>query len=116
MPMQLSSPRPHFLRAIIDNGPAVPFQYHPGLSANLTLDRLPVEKHSETAWDNVIYGSPSLGYVVATHMSLQLTLIARSGRGITRSPQARRRRIAGCCSIRLGGWKEFILNDLTRAP
>ena len=37
--------------------------------ANLTVDRLP----EGAAWDNVLYDSPSLGYVVATHQNLRMT-------------------------------------------
>ena len=50
--------------------PAWPIPYAPWLVANLTLDRWPEEELSEPAWDNVIYGSPTLGYVVATHQNL----------------------------------------------
>ncbi|MEZ0228276.1 MAG: NAD(P)-binding protein, partial [Planctomycetota bacterium] len=42
------------------------FEYAPWLSANLTLSRAPTGFGSELAWDNVLYDSPSLGYVVAT--------------------------------------------------
>ena len=31
------------------------------------IDRLPRERGIELAWDNVIYDSPALGYVVATY-------------------------------------------------
>ena len=47
------------------------FVYSPWLTANLTLDRWPVERGIAPAWDNVIYDSPGLGYVVATHQSLR---------------------------------------------
>jgi glycine/D-amino acid oxidase-like deaminating enzyme len=50
--------------------PAWPIPYAPWLVANLTLDRWPKEADSEPAWDNVVYGSPTLGYVVATHQNL----------------------------------------------
>ncbi len=43
----------------------------PWLVANLTLDRWPRERGLEPAWDNVIFDSPALGYVVATHQSLR---------------------------------------------
>ena len=43
------------------------FSYAPWMVANLTVDRLP----EGTAWDNVIYDSLSLGYVVATHQNLR---------------------------------------------
>jgi len=36
--------------------------------ANLTVDRLP----EGAAWDNVLFDSPSLGYVVATHQNLRI--------------------------------------------
>ncbi len=44
------------------------FTYSPWMVANLTVDRLP----EGAAWDNVIYDSPSLGYVVATHQDLRM--------------------------------------------
>lgn len=54
----------------------VGFEYSPWLTANLTLDRWPRERPDGAApsWDNVIYGSPALGYVVATHQSLSTQL------------------------------------------
>jgi len=61
---------PSFLAPyVVEGAPAVRFVYSPWLTANLTLDRWPAEHGFETAWDNVIHGSPSLGYVVATHQS-----------------------------------------------
>jgi monoamine oxidase len=39
------------------------------LVANLTLSRRPRSRGFPEAWDNVLYGSRSLGYVVATHQS-----------------------------------------------
>ena len=44
------------------------FTYCPWMVANLTVERLP----EGAAWDNVLYDSPSLGYVVATHQNLQI--------------------------------------------
>ncbi|MCU0256489.1 MAG: FAD-dependent oxidoreductase [Vicinamibacterales bacterium] len=49
----------------------------PWLVANLTLDRWPRERGLEPAWDNVIFDSPALGYVVATHQSLR-TFVPRT--------------------------------------
>lgn len=37
------------------------------LVANLSLSRAPASRGFPLAWDNVLHGSPSLGYVVATH-------------------------------------------------
>ncbi|MBM4776609.1 MAG: hypothetical protein GQE15_02810 [Archangiaceae bacterium] len=39
------------------------------LVANLTLSRRPRSRGSPEAWDNVLYGTKSLGYVVATHQT-----------------------------------------------
>jgi protoporphyrinogen oxidase len=47
------------------------FQYSPWMVANLSLGSIPQDNSGmPLAWDNVIYDSPSLGYVVATHQSL----------------------------------------------
>jgi NAD(P)-binding Rossmann-like domain len=47
------------------------FDYAPWLVANLTLDAEPIDRYAAPlAWDNVLYDSPGLGYVVATHQSL----------------------------------------------
>lgn len=43
------------------------FDYAPWMVANLTLRDRPKERGYPLAWDNVLYDSPSLGYVVATH-------------------------------------------------
>ncbi len=59
----------HYL--VEDAPPAAGFVYSPWITANLTLDHPPRERNSELAWDNVIYDSPALGYVNATHMSLR---------------------------------------------
>ena len=45
------------------------FRYSPWVVANLHLTRLPRTRGFEAAWDNVIYGSESLGYVDADHQS-----------------------------------------------
>ena len=50
--------------------PAEPgFRATPWAVANLTLRRRPSERGFPLAWDNVLAGSASLGYVVATHQS-----------------------------------------------
>lgn len=57
---------------LVEDAPSAhSFVYSPWLTAILTLDRPPAERQSEPAWDNVLYDSPALGYVVATHMSLR---------------------------------------------
>jgi hypothetical protein len=86
------------------------FAYSPWLTANLTLDRWPRERDTQPAWDNVIYDSPALGYVVATHQSLRSHIEktvwtfywAMGDRKVLLERD-------------WGWWKEAILNDLTRA-
>jgi hypothetical protein len=65
---------PHFLtryliRPYRDNPPAgvAEFQYGAWMVANLFLKNRPADRGFSLAWDNVLYESPSLGYVVATH-------------------------------------------------
>ncbi|WP_240337097.1 FAD-dependent oxidoreductase [Rufibacter psychrotolerans] len=47
------------------------FSYAPWLVANLTLKKVPNGKGTPLSWDNVIYGSRSLGYVYAQQQSVQ---------------------------------------------
>ena len=56
---------------IVESAPLPRVTYSPWFTANLTLDRWPRETGFPVAWDNVIYGSQSLGYVVATHQQLR---------------------------------------------
>ncbi|MBU0593541.1 MAG: NAD(P)-binding protein [Gammaproteobacteria bacterium] len=47
-------------------------RYAPWLVANLTLNSLPNPGHgAPLSWDNVLYDSPALGYINATHQSLR---------------------------------------------
>ena len=91
------------------------FVYSPWLTANLTLDRLPSERGIETAWDNVIYNSPALGYVVANHQSLQQheekSVWTYYWALAEHSPQDGR---ALLLARNWEYWKEAILNDLQR--
>jgi phytoene dehydrogenase-like protein len=48
----------------------VALEYAPWVVANLVLDGAPQERGATMAWDNVIYGSTSLGYVNAQHQQL----------------------------------------------
>lgn len=54
--------RPSFLDA---------FQLAPWWVANIHLKERPRSKGFPFAWDNVLYDSPSVGYVVATHQALR---------------------------------------------
>jgi monoamine oxidase len=49
--------------------------YAPWLTANLHLSDFPEERHgAPSAWDNVLYDSPGLGYIVATHQLIRRRL------------------------------------------
>jgi hypothetical protein len=102
---------------IIEDAPlAHGFDYSPWLTANLTLDRIPDQKGAETAWDNVIYDSPALGYVNATHMTLA-THVERTVWtyywSLGEYPPAQARQLL--LNRNWKDWKEAILNDLSRA-
>jgi len=56
---------------IVQGAPAVRVTSSPWVVANLTLDRWPAEPWFPVAWDNVLFDSPALGYVVATHQQLR---------------------------------------------
>ncbi|HSE98343.1 MAG TPA: FAD-dependent oxidoreductase [Blastocatellia bacterium] len=65
---------PHFLTRYIirpyrDSAPShlAEFEYGAWMVANLFLRDRPFSRGFPLAWDNVLYESPSLGYVVATH-------------------------------------------------
>lgn len=48
--------------------------YAPWLVSNFVLKNFPQEKsEAPLSWDNVVYGSSSLGYVVATHQNIRQT-------------------------------------------
>jgi glycine/D-amino acid oxidase-like deaminating enzyme len=109
---------PAFLLPYLD--PSVPpvksMSWSPWLVSNLTLDRMPEEKGMERAWDNVIYNSPSLGYVVATHQNVQMrtdqTVLTHYWALSHATPALARRELLG---TDWGTWKERILADLERA-
>jgi hypothetical protein len=64
---------PTFLAPYVVEGasPLHDFEYSPWLTANLTLERLPATYGSDPTWDNVVMGSPTLGYVDAVHQTLR---------------------------------------------
>jgi hypothetical protein len=63
---------PRFIAQRIIPGltPITSLEYSPWVVANLTLHELPPSPGVHPAWDNVVYGSDSLGYVNAGHQSL----------------------------------------------
>jgi glycine/D-amino acid oxidase-like deaminating enzyme len=101
---------------IVEGAPKYDCVYSPWLTANLTLDRIPAETGIESAWDNVIYNSPALGYVVATHMStrsrIEKTVWTYYWSFAENTPQKAREALL---SHDWPFWKEAILHDLERA-
>ena len=63
----------HLVRPFRANMPehCAAFTYSPWMVANLHLKSRPKSRGVPLAWDNVIYGGASLGYVVATHQTLE---------------------------------------------
>ena len=92
------------------------FAYSPWYTANLVIDASPQQRGAPPAWENVIYNSPGLGYVIATHQTAGLSdsptvwtyFCALAGQ----SPRAARH------SLLSTSWaerKEEVLADLERA-
>lgn len=61
----------HVATRIVEGAPRARITSSPWVTANLTLDRWPRETGFPIAWDNVLFDSPALGYVVATHQHLR---------------------------------------------
>lgn len=54
-------------------------QSAPWLISNFVLHGFPNETgHSQLAWDNIVHGSPGLGYVVATHQHIRVAKPAKT--------------------------------------
>src|SRR5262249_45758866 len=92
------------------------FQYAPWMVANLTLKEFPIVRNGvPIAWDNVIYGSDSLGYVVATHQTLRTHLrktVFTYYYPLTGSSAAQERN--RLLKTDWKTWTEFILHDLAK--
>ena len=67
---------PQFINERLIAAASVPkvetFSYAPWVVANISLDQLPQGKGASLSWDNMIYNSNLLGYVVATHQITQM--------------------------------------------
>ncbi len=110
----------YVIRPYRDNPPPHIAEFHFGawMVANLTLKDRPKANSARDfplAWDNVLYESPSLGYVVATHQ-----------RGLDRGPTVltyyyplcdENARLARTRLLQTDwrGWAEVALTDLSRA-
>lgn len=110
---------PHFIANRVVEGPSEvddrSFSYAPWMVANLTLSRLPAGNGQALAWDNVIYDSELLGYVVATHQDIREhrseTVITYYWPLSDTEPQDARKAALGRS---LDDWQEYILRDLLR--
>ena len=91
------------------------FQYAPWLVANLSLRGFPEERRGASlSWDNVLYDSAALGYVVATHQHLaahQDRTVFTWYCAVRRPAGSRTATPAGNAVGNMGGW---ILRDLSR--
>jgi hypothetical protein len=56
--------------AVYQQLPLKDFKHTPWVIANLTINGLPQGNGMPLCWDNVLYGSPSVGYVNANHQQL----------------------------------------------
>ena len=107
---------PRFTAQYVLDGYELPgidtFSYAPWMVANLTVDRLP----EGAAWDNVIYDSLSLGYVVATHQNLRVapgpSVLTYYMPLATPNPEAARRWML---ERSWNDWVSIILGDLAPA-
>jgi hypothetical protein len=105
-----------FLGEEIEGSILSEFQYAPWLVANLTLRSFPQERAGfPLCWDNVIYDSPTLGYVVASHQSLRTyqdeTVLTFYHALSDDPPNEARRRLL---QTDWNGWSDFIIKDLSR--
>jgi hypothetical protein len=92
------------------------FQYAPWLVANLSLRGFPKQRHgAPLSWDNVLYDSDALGYVVATHQHLtahsEQTVLTWYQALCDDPPSVERQRLL---ETPWHVWAERILADLSR--
>ena len=95
---------------------AAAIQTSPWLVANLSLNARPDDAGpAALAWDNVLYDSPALGYVVATHQQIRVrpgpTVLTYYRPLADTTPQAARRRLADASWL---SWADPILAELAR--
>jgi phytoene dehydrogenase-like protein len=108
---------PQFIagRVIRDYRDVRDFVYGSWLVANLTVSRAPELHGFPMSWDNVLYESPALGYVVATHQTerqLGPTVLTYYYAFTDHDPRVARERLL---SAGRDEWAEVVLSDLSRA-
>ena len=82
--------------------------------ANLTVQKLEERNGAPPSWDNVVFESESLGYVVATHEHLDLYNSKKNLTyylPLTKNTEAENRKLAQDRTYE--EWLEIIFNDLT---
>jgi protoporphyrinogen oxidase len=107
----------HLIRPYREDPPAhvAEFEYGAWMVANLFLKDRPEARGFPLAWDNVLYESPSLGYVVATHqrgLDRGPSIFTYYYPLVEQDPRQARQRLLGA------GWAEWAdvaLADLERA-
>lgn len=91
-------------------------EYAPWLVANLSLDGLPHDRgHAPLAWDNVLYDSAGLGYVIATHQQLRVReqqTVLTWYQALTQLPPAQMRQ--QLLQTSHADWSRRILAELSR--
>ena len=109
----------YVIRPYRDNPPPhiAEFQFGSWMVANLTLRDRPLQSPRDfpLSWDNVLYESPSLGYVVATHQRGRdhgPTVLTYYYPLCDANPRNARTRLL---ETDWNGWADVILSDLSRA-
>ncbi|WP_266368298.1 FAD-dependent oxidoreductase [Tellurirhabdus rosea] len=110
---------PQFVnRPLLRNLPAYTppdLHYAPWLIANLTIDGLPQDRGAPLCWDNVLYGTRSVGYITASHQHLHQTQrkVITYYRPLTEeAPDEARRR---AYQTTYGDWLQAVLAELETA-
>lgn len=108
---------PHLIRGYREEGPrnVGELQFGSWLVANLHLTRRPRENGFPLSWDSVLYQSPSLGYVAATHQELLdfgPTVFTYYFPLCDDDPRAARQRLL---ELSWPEWADVILTDLEQA-
>lgn len=94
----------------------VTLDHAPWVVANIVLHRWPGERGAPLAWDNVLYDSPSLGYVNAGHQLLghpSLPAVWTWYHAVVDRPSAEGRQ--WLLQRPWSAWRDQIVNDLSRA-
>lgn len=108
---------PYLIRPYREQAPAhvSAFQYSAWMVANLSLNARPKGQGFPLSWDNVLYESPSLGYVAATHqrgLDYGPTVLTYYYPLCDTEPGAARSRLL---SLGWREWADVTLSDLSQA-